>query len=494
VPRRIVYSLVFLTAAAGLVWACWPGSPANPATLINRVDVVAVVAMLAGLPWLARRAFGPAGGSWLARIVRVGSYAVVFALVLVKAEVERSEYAVHSGRAWLAGVWAGEIIFLLVIAAYVAGILAVTARRPPFSPVALAVGAGAGAAAGLLMYALPPVGRWPPITLGWLASVYDVARVLALPLALGTGIAAGLVAARRAGRRRQRLPLADVRARQGMATGLCAGAAAALVFCVLSTGTVALLPHMVKPLLWVFTNPRPVALTFGGAPLPGPLRHPDTHNAALYQFEMSVADTAAGYLLALICFPLVGAGLGAWGGLFAAGHPGRRPGGGGGGGGGQPEPGPPPPDGGRRAAEDRRPAMLRGYLHELPGFPAPGDEPAAAPASPEKVPAGYRADDRCSARAVGGQGVRLRLSRPLRIRSSPNSNSVWSSHQPRVEAGSSWAISASIAARWGNWLAMSAGGAAVASPEPDPSPGSNGSWENPSARLPSACSAWWARS
>jgi hypothetical protein len=111
------------------------------------------------------------------------------------------------------------------------------------------------------------------------------------------------------------------------------------------------------------------------------------YNAALYQFEMSVADTAAGYLLALICFPLFGAGLGAWGGLFAAGHPGRRPGGGGGGGG-APEPGPPPPDGGRRASDDRQPAILRGYLHELPGFPAPGDEPAAAPAPPEKVPAG----------------------------------------------------------------------------------------------------------
>ena len=396
-PRRIVYSLVFLTAAAGLVWAGWPGSPANPATLINRVDVVAVVAMLAGLPWLARREFGPAGGSWLARIVRVGSYAAVFGLVLVKAQVERSEYAVHSGRAWLAGVWAGKIIFLLVIAAYVAGILAVTARRPPFSPVALAIGAGAGAAAGLLMYALPPVGRWPHITMGWLASAYGVARVLALPLALGMGIAAGLVAARRAGRRRQQLPLADVRARQGMATGLCAGAAAALVFCVLSTGTVALLPHMVKPLLWVFNDPRPTLLTFGGSPLPRPpggsfpgghLRHPGMHNLGLYQFEMSVADTAAGYLLALICFPLFGAGLGAWGGLFAAGHPGRRPGGGGGGGGGEPEPGPPPPDGGRRAADDRQPAMLRGYLHELPGFPAPGDEPAVAPVPPEKVPAG----------------------------------------------------------------------------------------------------------
>lgn len=395
-PRRIVSSLVFIAAAAGLVWAGWPGTAANPATLINRVDVVAVVVILAGLPWLARRVFGPPGGSWLARIVRVGGYAAVFALALVKAEVEPSEYAVHSGRAWLAGAWAGEIIFLMVIAAYAAGILAVTARRPPFSPMALAIGTGAGAAAGLLMYALPPVGGWPHITMGWLAGVHAVARVLAVPLALGASIVAGLVAARRASRL-QELPLADVRARQGMAAGLCAGAAAALVFCVLSTATAVLLPHTVKPLTWVFTKPSPIVSTFGGAPIPHPpvraphggyLSHPDIYNMALRQFEMSIADTAAGYLLALVCFPLLGAGLGAWGGLFAAGQPGRRPGGGGGGGGGAPEPGPPPPDGGRRAGDDRQPAILRGYLHELPGFPAPGDEPAAAPAHPEKVPAG----------------------------------------------------------------------------------------------------------
>jgi len=388
-PRRIVSWLVFLAATAGLVWAAWPGAAANPATLINRVDVTAAVAMLAGLPWLARRVFGPAGDGWLARTVRAAGYAVVFALVAVKAAVERSEYAAHSGRAWLAGAWAGEIIFLVVIAAYVAGVLAVTARRPPFSPVALAIGTGAGAAAGLLMYALPPAGRWSHITVGWLAGLYGVARTLALPVALGTAIAAGLMAARRARRSRGQLPLADVRARQGMAAGLCAGAVAALVFCLLSTGSVALLPHLVKPLLWEFTGPRPPVWTLGGAHLP----RPTMYNAALSQFEMSVADTAAGYLLALICFPLFGAGLGAWGGLFAAGYSGRRPGGGGGGGGGgdEPEPGPPPPDGGRRAAGDRLPAILRGYLHDLPvspGSPAPWDEPAAAPSHPEKVPVG----------------------------------------------------------------------------------------------------------
>jgi hypothetical protein len=384
-PRRVVSSLVFLAATVGLVWAGWPGAPANPATLVNRVDVIAAVVLLAGLPWLSRRVFGPAGDSWLARIVRVGGYAAVVALVLVKAEVERSGYAAHAGGAWLAGVWAGEIIFLVVMAGYVAGLLAVTARRPLLGPVALATGAAAGVAAGLLMYALPPVGRWPHITIGWLADVYGVTRALAVPLALGTAFAAGLVAAQRTRGRRQQLPLADTRARQGVAAGLCAGAVAALLFCVLSTGTIALLPHNAKPILWVFAKPRPPVWTLGGGHLP----RPSMYNPALYQFEMSVADTAAGYLLALICFPLFGSGLGAWGGLVAAGRPGRRPGGGGGGG--APEPEPPPPDGGRRVDDDRQPAILRGYLHELPvdpESPAPGDGPAAAPGYPEKVPAG----------------------------------------------------------------------------------------------------------
>src|SRR5262249_2781273 len=221
---------------------------------------------------------------------------------------------------------------------------------------------GAGVAAGLLMYALPPVGGWPHITIGWLADVYRVARALALPLALGTAIAAGLVAARLTGRRRKQLSLADTRARQGVAAGLCVGAVAALLFCVLSTGTVALLPHRVKPLLWVFTRSGPPVWTPGGAHFP----RPSMYYRALYQFEMSVADTSAGYLLALICFPLLGAGLGPWGGLFAAGPP--RPGpGGGGGGGGAPPPQPPPPGGRPRAPAGRPPPPPPGVPRGTPG-------------------------------------------------------------------------------------------------------------------------------
>src|SRR5260370_15796021 len=114
-PRRIVSSLVFLAATAGLVWAEWPGAPANPATLINRVDVIAAVVMLAGLPWLARRVFGPAGGSWVARIVRGGGYAAGFSLGLVKAQAGRSDKAPHSARCSAVAGWGLCNSFLLVL-------------------------------------------------------------------------------------------------------------------------------------------------------------------------------------------------------------------------------------------------------------------------------------------------------------------------------------------------------------------------------------------
>src|SRR5690349_9438648 len=59
--RKMVSSLAFLAATAGLVWAGWPGAAANSATLINRVDVIAAVVMLAALPWLGRSTPGIPG-------------------------------------------------------------------------------------------------------------------------------------------------------------------------------------------------------------------------------------------------------------------------------------------------------------------------------------------------------------------------------------------------------------------------------------------------
>ena len=49
-------------------------------------------------------------------------------------------------------------VFLVVMAGYVAAILAVTARRSRVAPATLAIGTGAGIALGVVMYAVAPLG------------------------------------------------------------------------------------------------------------------------------------------------------------------------------------------------------------------------------------------------------------------------------------------------------------------------------------------------
>ena len=81
----------------------------------------------------------------------------MFALLLAKAVVERRGSAGAGSHAGVAGAWTGEIVFLLILAAYAAGLLVVTARRPPAGRAALAIGTAAGVVASLVSYALPPV-------------------------------------------------------------------------------------------------------------------------------------------------------------------------------------------------------------------------------------------------------------------------------------------------------------------------------------------------
>ena len=266
------------------------------------------------------------------------------------------------------------MVFLVVVAAYIAGLLAVTTQRTPVRPAALAIGTGAGIAAGLAMYALPPLAHPPQVTNVWLTGAYDVARVLVVPLVAGAGVAAGLLAARRTSGRGSQLPLADARARQGVAAGLCAGAAAALVVSVLGIATIALLPQEAARLQWALP---------GGHAVPG----------SVYAFEVGISDSVAGHLLVLILAPLLFAGLGAWGGLYGAGNPGRRSGGGGGGGGGGhgPAPAPPPPGGARHRGDVALPALYPGVpLPGLPagdGLPRPSEADRPAPGRPERMPA-----------------------------------------------------------------------------------------------------------
>jgi hypothetical protein len=327
--------------------------------LISRVDVIATVLILAGLPLIVRRKFGHGGSSRLPRLLRTAGYAAVFAIMLAKADVERVQMAGFKGIS-LAGLWVGEVVFLFVIAAYVAALLAVTAERPPAGPATLAIGTGAGLLLGLAVFVLRPLANHVHIANRWLADLYDLGIVAAVLLLIYAAIRAAIAAARRTSRRDSKLPISDARARQGFAAGLCIGVAAALLVSVLGITTIALMPRLAGSIQW--TLPGNIFDPSRGRPLT-----PDYVTA----FEVSFSQAAAGYLLVLIFFPVLGAGLGAWGGLFAAGDTGR-PGGGGGGGGRQgPDPEPGPPGGGRSLIPERDLALDLAFPEwdELEEFP-----------------------------------------------------------------------------------------------------------------------------
>jgi hypothetical protein len=375
-PAAMRYWLASAVAAVALGLAAWPGAAANPATLISRVDVIATALMLAGLPLLVRRKFGPVGRNPLARLLRTVGYAAVILLMLVKADVEQFELRRLNGVS-LAGVWVGEIVFLIVIASYVAALLAVTARRPPARPATLAIGTWVGLLVGLAAFVLRPLANHVHIANRWLADSYDVAKAAAVLLVIYVAIKATIVAARRASRRDSRRPAADVGARQGFAAGLCIGVAAALVVSVLGVTTIAIFPHLRGSIQW--TLPDRVFDPAHGQPL--------TPNAVSH-FEVNFTKAAAGYLLVLIIFPLLGAGIGAWGGLFAAGDSGYRPGGGGGGGGSEgPGPDPAPPGGGRSLLPEPDLALNLDDL-AFPDWDELAEFPELDPAAPQRVPAG----------------------------------------------------------------------------------------------------------
>ena len=216
-PRKIGYWLAISVAAACVVRAAWSGAPGNPATLIDRVSALVVAGLIALLHWPVRRRFGPIGTSWTARIVRVAGFVLVGALILVKAAVERHEFARLGGRPALTGVWAGEIAFLLVIAAYLTGLLAITARRPPASRATIVIGTGTGVLLGLAVYVLRPLDNPMHITDGWLSALFQITKVMAVPAVFAAATAAVVMAARRAPRRDQdgTVPPTQIRARQG---------------------------------------------------------------------------------------------------------------------------------------------------------------------------------------------------------------------------------------------------------------------------------------
>jgi hypothetical protein len=344
IARRTVRWLLFAAAAAGTVLATWPGSLSGFATVVARIDVVTVVLVLAVLPWLAHWFLGPASDTRLARFLRVGGYVAALALIVAKAAVSRVVYAPATG------VWQGmgrparefdwftQIVFLIVMAGYVAAILAVTARRSRVAPATLAIGTGAGTMLGTVMYAVAPLGLSKDATEPWLpGSAIDPVVVLAWILLLaGPAVAGGA-----AGRRYHRPgsspeQLIHARIWQSVVAGLLATGTGAMIVAVLGTGTVALMPSAAWLRDWLY-----------------PGQHLLAHIA--YRHELAASSSVGGYGLLLITFPVIGLMLGFSSSAAAIGSPGSSgsPGEGGPGAG----PVPDPPDGGSLAYAQASPVL-----------------------------------------------------------------------------------------------------------------------------------------
>jgi hypothetical protein len=305
---RLGYPLIFAAAAVGTAWTAWSGPPGDPAIAINRVDVIAIAVILAGLPWAVRRARGPGAAGWPARTIRVAGYLAILALILVKAAVERTADAAPNnllqGAVW---TWTGEITFLAVMACYAVVLLAGTARRSPAAPASVRVAMVAGTGLGVLIYLLGPLGFPLRFTGLWPVHLYDAAIALGTLLAVCAPVATGLRAARRAAG-----PMA-ARIRQGAMAGLCTGVAAALVVTVLSTATIALLPHDAVLRNWA------AAHIGHWTPILGPVT---SVTGPRLGYVAGNSSFAAGFLVVLLFAPLAGCAVGALAGRAATGRPG----------------------------------------------------------------------------------------------------------------------------------------------------------------------------
>jgi Domain of unknown function (DUF1707) len=310
---RVIRVLAFAAGAAGVVSVGWPGSSSDSAVPLNRVYVVVTVVVLAVLPAVVRRYFGPVRGGWAPRAARAGGYAMVLALIAAKAVKDRDGSKLGAYFAVVPGIWAMEILLLLVIAAYVAGLLILTSQRVRLTRRILPIVIALGAVTGGVLYALAPLGvnvdpSGPSLKWWGLAA-------LALPLA--TGFLAARLSAR------DTRPAAPGPVLQGCVAASCAMATAALLLAVLTSVTIALFPHHVP--LQIPSPP-----SGGGCEtcdpnqvvIPPGLRHE-------YWVELSVGQAGMAPVAALMIAPFFGAWLGVLGGGLARRSPGtsRRSGG-----------------------------------------------------------------------------------------------------------------------------------------------------------------------
>jgi hypothetical protein len=290
------------------VWIAWPGASTNSATPVNRMYVVGTLVLLAGLPLLVRRYAGPVRQGWGPRVVRVGGYAVVLALIAATAAQQRIGSQLGRYFPIILPVWVMDAGFLLIIAGYVAGLLILTSCRLQFTRWVLSTALGIGALTAGALYWLAPFGindmaesaarsphGGPVVAADYLVLACFVLAALAVPAAVHA-------AATRLADRDSRPGLLTP-ARQALLATAGAMATAAILVAMFTTLTIALSPGH-------FAGPRHAAGD-GTCPtcepstivIPAGLRHE-------YNFEDSVNGAGDG-AIALLVVPLIGAALGA---------------------------------------------------------------------------------------------------------------------------------------------------------------------------------------
>jgi hypothetical protein len=311
----VVRVLAFAAGVTGLVWIGWPGPAGDSALPVNRMYVVGTVLMLAVLPVVVRHLFGPVRSRWTPRAARIGCFAMV--LVLVAAKNSKDRFGNKLGHAYFAfgpGHFFLQVLLLLIIGAYVAGVLILTTERVQLTRAGLPIALALGIVTGGFLYALAPFGG-PGIdpsgpTLPWWG-------LAALTLPAMTGLVAGRLAAR------DPRPSSLDSIQQGTVAAICAMASAALVVSVLTLVTIALFPHRVPLEGTTAAGGGPAAryIASGGCmtcwrsdrQIPRDLRHE-------YWLEVSVSQAHGLGLPSLLLGPLIGAGIG----VFAAGLGTRR--------------------------------------------------------------------------------------------------------------------------------------------------------------------------
>ncbi|HUB39396.1 MAG TPA: DUF1707 domain-containing protein [Streptosporangiaceae bacterium] len=301
---NVIRACAFAAGAVGLVWIGWPGASSNSATPLNRVYVTGAVVLLAAVPLVVRRYFGPVRRGWAPRAARVCVYAIVLMLIAAKAVKDRDGSKLGTYFAIVPAEWILEILLLLVIVGYVAGLFILTSQRIRLSRWSLPIGIGlgvvtAGALYPLARFGFGSAGRW------W--------GLAALVLPLVTSVIAG------------RLAVRDTRPGvlgafgQGCLAASCATATGALLLAALTSATIALFPHQVG-----LEADGKSYIAAGGCEtcdpvntvIPRNLRHE-------YWVEISVGQAGTGPLAAILIAPFLGAGLGTIG-AGLAGASGRR--------------------------------------------------------------------------------------------------------------------------------------------------------------------------